>query len=417
MKTKYVNYWLENRHLVQEEYEKRSPDYHLILDRTIKHIEKMLEQLEANPIVKGRVKSFQAFHRKILIKTQNRRIRDPFKEINDIVGLRIVVPFLEDLHSIEDILKMKLNVTEIEHKSMTLSIKEFGYDSTHFIIQIPQELMHGVEASKEIQVEVQLRTILQDAWAEVEHELVYKSSLDKVETTIRRKLIALNATLSLADTIFQEIRDYQQKRILELQERHNRLIDKVSTVPQKMGEKLRETDRGKAGSSVNVNNEQEEAIPEINSGLNDLFVEALNAHLDNDLERAAELYSQLIEVSPNHYIYNHRGLVYLSLSNYEKAIADFTKAIELEPNDTRVYTNRGLAYRMVKKLDRALEDFNKSENINPLWPDTFYGRSLTYYDLGNLRRALEDCDRAISLKPGFKQAVRFKQFLMNQEME
>jgi tetratricopeptide (TPR) repeat protein len=52
--------------------------------------------------------------------------------------------------------------------------------------------------------------------------------------------------------------------------------------------------------------------------------------------------------------------------------------------------------------------------MNPLWPDTFYGRALTYYDMGNLHSALEDCDKAIALKPDFKQAVKFKQYMLNQ---
>ena len=71
---------------------------------------------------------------------------------------------------------------------------------------------------------------------------------------------------------------------------------------------------------------------------------------------------------------------------------------------------------MLKKYDESLKDFNKSLELNPLWPDTFYGRSLTYYDLGDIQHALEDCDKAISIKPDFKQAVRFKQFILNQQM-
>ncbi len=59
--------------------------------------------------------------------------------------------------------------------------------------------------------EIQLRTILQDAWAEVEHELVYKSDISLPNQSIRRKLASLNATLTLSDLIFQEIRDYQKE--------------------------------------------------------------------------------------------------------------------------------------------------------------------------------------------------------------
>jgi tetratricopeptide (TPR) repeat protein len=200
-------------------------------------------------------------------------------------------------------------------------------------------------------------------------------------------------------------------------------MDKVSTIPEKM-EKL------KVSTDIMANEKSNEEIKEApktlppirkNSqtdkyGLNDLLVEAMNAHLENRLADAIELYTQLILVSPNHYIYNHRGLVYFTLSEYNKAINDFTMAIQMAPKDTRVYTNRGLTYRMLKRYDDSLKDFNKSLELNPLWPDTFYGRSLTYYDLGDIKHALEDCDKAISIKPDFKQAVRFKQFILNQQM-
>ncbi|MFS6554050.1 hypothetical protein VPJ68_00820, partial [Parabacteroides distasonis] len=53
-------------------------------------------------------------------------------------------------------------------------------------------------------------TILQDAWAEVEHELIYKTEFTPFDAPLRRKLASVNASLSLADTIFQEIRDYQK---------------------------------------------------------------------------------------------------------------------------------------------------------------------------------------------------------------
>jgi len=274
-----------------------------------------------------------------------------------------------------------------------------------------------------MKIEIQLRTILQDAWAEVEHELIYKTSIDKVEDTIRRKMIAVNATLSLGDTIFQEIREYQRKRYKDIQDRHKKLMDKVSTIPEKM-EKL------KISTDILTDVKSNEEIREVpkklqplgisqstdKHGLNDLMVEAMNAHLDNRLNDAIELYTQLILISPNHYIYNHRGLVHFTLSEYDKAINDFTTAIQMAPKDTRVYTNRGLTYRMLKRYDESLKDFNKSLELNPLWPDTFYGRSLTYYDLGDIQHALEDCDKAISIKPDFKQAVRFKQFILNQQM-
>ena len=377
-------------------------------------IETGIKSSARSTMVKGRLKEFEAFYRKLLEKSKTQTIEKPFELINDLIGLRIIVPFIEDIQMVEAAIKENYRVIETKYKHQTLSIREFGYDSTHLLVEIPDALLSKLKIKDTVIFEIQIRTILQDAWAEVEHELVYKTSINKVEDVIRRKLIALNATLSLADMTFQEIRDYQRRRIQDIEERHTRILDKVSTVPQKMGNLYMDN----ASIPQPLNNGAPHTVKDLaDNEINDLFYEALNAHISNNLARAVELYTHLIVVSPNHYVYNHRGLVYFSLSQYEKALEDFNRAIELEPNDTRVYTNRGLTYRMLKQLDRSLEDFNKSLDLNPLWPDTFYGRSLTYYDMGDLRSALEDCDRAIALKPDFKQAVKFKQYMLNQTME
>jgi putative GTP pyrophosphokinase len=425
-----TNYWMENKSKLLSVYEKNLKKNEKALNILTKRFESILTGSDCNAQIKGRIKSPEAFYRKLLTRSQSGIIDKPFETITDIIATRIVVPFLEDLDSVEKLIKNNFQVVETEYKSRELSIREFGYDSIHLLIKIPEDIAAKVKNSKEMKIEIQLRTILQDAWAEVEHELIYKTSIDKIEDTIRRKMIAVNATLSLGDTIFQEIREYQRKRYKDIQERHAKLMDKVSTIPEKM-EKLKVDSDVITNYKINekINDKINEQIQETPSkfepvniakdekhGLNDLLVEAMNAHLENRLVDAIRLYTQLILVSPNHYIYNHRGLVYFTLSEYDKAINDFTTAIKMAPKDTRVYTNRGLTYRMLKRYDESLKDFNKSLELNPLWPDTFYGRSLTYYDLGDIQHALEDCDKAISIKPDFKQAVRFKQFILNQQM-
>ena len=416
LKKQPVDYWIENKNLLQNEYNAREISLNRLLSVLIDDMESKTEGSAPNVMIKGRVKKFENFYLKVLEKSRKQSIDSPFEDIHDILGLRIIVPFLEDIEKIGSRISEICAIREIKHKSQDLSIREFGYDSLHFIIRIPKELCDIVSISDNLNCEVQVRTILQNAWAEVEHELIYKTGINKVEDTIRRKLIALNATLSLADINFQEIRDYQRRRIQDIEERHSKILDKVSTVPQKMGNRYfdnPDTFQTTQFQTYQANTKKDLSSTEVN----DLFYEAMNAHINNNLDRAIELYSLLIAISPNHYLYNHRGLVYFSLSQYDKALEDFNAAIEMQPKDTRVYTNRGLAYRMLKEKTKALNDFNKSLELNPLWADTFYGRSLTYYDMGDIRSALEDCDKAIALKPDFKQAVRFKQFILNQDMK
>ena len=409
-----VNYWMENKNSLQHEYQLREIPYNRLLSILIDSIEDKIGDSVGNVMIKGRLKKFETFYRKLLEKSRKQNIDLPFNNILDILGVRIIVPFLEDIQVVQNKIGEHFNVIETKYKQQNLSIQEFGYDSLHLIISIPGDLKSIVNIQDNLHCEVQIRTILQNAWAEVEHELVYKTSINKVEDAIRRKLIALNAMLSLADINFQEIRDYQRRLIQDIEQRHTRILDKVSTVPQKMGGQYLDTSDIPIVTTPTISDISKDLT---SVEVNDLFYEALNAHINNNLGKAIELYTYLIEISPNHYVYNHRGLVYFSLSQYNEALTDFNMAIDIEPNDTRVYTNRGLTYRMLKQTDMALADFNKSIELNPLWPDTFYGRSLTYFDMGDVRSALENCDKAIALKPDFKQAVRFKQFILNQDMK
>ncbi len=69
-------------------------------------------------------------------------------------------------------------------------------------------------------------------------------------------------------------------------------------------------------------------------------------------------YSKVIELYPNESDpYHHRGLAYLYLGDYEQVIADYTRAIELNPHYDYYYCNRGFAYTMRGEHGRAAVDY------------------------------------------------------------
>ena len=63
--------------------------------------------------------------------------------------------------------------------------------------------------------------------------------------------------------------------------------------------------------------------------------------------------------------YFQRGIAHGELGNYDAAIADYTKAIEISPNLSQAYNNRGNAYDDLKNYDAAISDFTKAIEINP----------------------------------------------------
>ncbi|WP_054542100.1 GTP pyrophosphokinase [Vibrio splendidus] len=161
--------------------------------------------------VYGRVKSFESFYEKISTKGYT----DPFKQTEDFVGLRVVLYFPNDIESVERLLKENFLVEQSEDKADKLEVNEFGYRSHHCIIKVVKNWCEtpnyrGLESVKS---EVQIRTVLMHAWAEIEHKLQYKSK-DQVPRELQRKLFFLSAKLEEADQQFEEIKikslEYQE---------------------------------------------------------------------------------------------------------------------------------------------------------------------------------------------------------------
>ncbi len=426
--------WWTRRDALRREYDKRREDLGHVLDAVASEAAGVLREHRIRGTVGSRVKRFDAMYRKLLERSAREEIDEPFEYLTDILGLRVVTPFLEDRGRIEALLRTRFEVVEVDVKGSSRGPGEFGYESTHLLVKIPQAVCEAYPEARVRVAEVQLRTTLQDAWAEVEHELVYKADIDRVDRSIRRKLMALSATLSLADTIFQEIRDYQRTRYADLHARHQALMDKVSTIPEKMarehvvraagvaahlGEPLPPTHApAPARSALREAPPGPPPIPQeaAHADVSHLLVEALEAHLALDLERAVDLYTRVLAVEPSAAVYNHRGIAYFAMSRYEQAAEDFTRAVELAPKDARAFTNRGLALRMSGAPEEALRDLDHSLELNPTWADTLYGRALAHFDLGNIPEALRDCDRAIALKPDFKQVLRFKRYMQDRDI-
>jgi tetratricopeptide (TPR) repeat protein len=69
--------------------------------------------------------------------------------------------------------------------------------------------------------------------------------------------------------------------------------------------------------------------------------------------------------------YNNRGNAYAKKGQYDQAISDFNRAIEINPRYTMAYNNRGIVYRIKGRYDQAISDFNKAIGINPLDPEAY----------------------------------------------
>jgi peptidyl-prolyl cis-trans isomerase C len=106
-------------------------------------------------------------------------------------------------------------------------------------------------------------------------------------------------------------------------------------------------------------------------------------------------------------VYHERGLAWRGKGSLDRAIADFTRALELDPDFGLAHYQRGLSRRDQGSLDRAIADFTEAlESGIPREkkPWAYFNRGLTWRDLGDLDRAVGDFTEVIYLKPRYAQA-------------
>lgn len=152
-----------------------------------------------------RTKDPEALQSKIVRKNGKYR---KLTDVTDLVGIRIICYFSD---SVDEIAAKIAEVFDIDKKNSidkraTLSATQFGYLSLHYICMIREDADCSDDI-KGIPFEVQMRTVLQHAWAEIEHDLGYKSDFG-VPRGIRRQFSQTASILEVADRQFVEIRDH-----------------------------------------------------------------------------------------------------------------------------------------------------------------------------------------------------------------
>jgi len=112
-------------------------------------------------------------------------------------------------------------------------------------------------------------------------------------------------------------------------------------------------------------------------------------------------FTRAIQLNPNNAIaYHGRGVATMEgKSDNDRAIADFTQAIRLDPNNAMHYHSRGLAYYNKKYYDRAIADYNQAIRLDTNLVITYCNRGNTYIDKQEYDQAIADCNKAIRLEP------------------
>ena len=152
-----------------------------------------------------RVKSKDSAARKIAVGGGLRTL----ESLTDLLGLRVITYFRDEVDKVANVVKSEFAIDDGSSvdKSAVLDPDRFGYLSMHFIARLADDRVALTEYRRfrGIPFEVQIRSILQHAWAEIEHDLGYKAEA-AIPRNVRRRFSRLAGLLELADDEFLGIR-------------------------------------------------------------------------------------------------------------------------------------------------------------------------------------------------------------------
>ncbi|MBE9586518.1 (p)ppGpp synthetase [Mucilaginibacter sp. JRF] len=152
-----------------------------------------------------RIKKSQSLERKI--EAKGNKYKD-ISEITDICGIRIITYLDSDVNKVAQIIEKEFEVDYANSvDKRKLKADQFGYKSLHYVISLTNERLKLSEYKRyqELKLEIQVRSILQHAWAEIEHDLGYKGEI-AIPDKFKRNFNRLSALLETADIEFDRLK-------------------------------------------------------------------------------------------------------------------------------------------------------------------------------------------------------------------
>ena len=128
------------------------------------------------------------------------------------------------------------------------------------------------------------------------------------------------------------------------------------------------------------------------------FNSGLRQYEEGDLDKALADYNKAIELNPTFAdAYLNRGNVYYDQSELDKALTDYNKSIELNPEEPLAYRNRGQVYHQQNERFQAVADYNKAIELDPLTGVVYYLRGIAFHQIGDTAKADVDFTKAKEL--------------------
>ena len=221
--------------LLLEEYERKFELYRAFATK----VETLLRDIVADkklPVhsVSSRVKTRHSLEQKLKRPGSSYRA---LSDVTDLVGMRIICYFADDVDRIAALVEQQFQTDTVNtvDKRKILDPDRFGYLSLHHVVRFTPDRSALIDYSRflDLRAEIQTRSILQHSWAEIEHDLGYKGSVE-VPRHLRRRFSRVAGLLELADDEFRQIRDdlkdYQRSLPKTLHDEPSRVLLDLASI-------------------------------------------------------------------------------------------------------------------------------------------------------------------------------------------
>jgi len=201
-------------------YKDNQPIYASLASKVAEIIKENLEQSGIQyHSVTNRGKSLESFSK----KAKSEKYSDPVSEIKDMAGIRVITYLDSDVKKAADIIENLFDIDKVHSidQSQLLGSDRLGYRSVHYVAKFNKSRCKLPEYKRyeDLPFEIQIRSLLQHAWAEIEHDRNYKFS-GKLPTELERRFYLVAGMLECADrefvSIAEEIEKYKTDVVEEL---------------------------------------------------------------------------------------------------------------------------------------------------------------------------------------------------------
>lgn len=168
-----------DKHISDSDYQIKSQCAIEILMAKLQLINSELSKQKGRMVVSqitSRIKTAQSVYAKLVRKGLKPDFKTAKNKLNDLVGVRVVCPFEDEVYEVANLLKCQGDIEVIKEKDYIQSPKKNGYRSLHVILELPIYFGEGFQKER---VEVQFRTVAMDYWSVLDYQLFYKKKMDE----------------------------------------------------------------------------------------------------------------------------------------------------------------------------------------------------------------------------------------------